>query len=380
MRKLVPTILLVALSACASPSDGPSATNIRNASLPNSNEKIPVLELADAPLGLTSAAMTSYAAGDTGLSRLRTQGYIDSRLRRGDVIDVTILDSGEEGILSATNSKTLNLGRFTVDESGSVTLPFVGKQRVLESSPEALQARIVSGLRGSAVNPQAVVTVVEKPSNGITVNGDVRAPGRFPLTARKERVLDAIALAGGASGAPTGTTVTVIRGKQRVSTQLDRIMNDDRQNIYLLPNDQLLLEGDAPSFMALGAFKSAGEFEFEKGKLTLAQAFSRAGGLLDDRADARNFYLFRNQAVHSGTQAASAGKNPGAPIVASKPVIYRVNLRDVSNFSLMQQFQMQDGDMLYASNAGLVNAAKLITVFQKSAPTAAAPQPGAGSN
>jgi polysaccharide export outer membrane protein len=42
----------------------------------------------------------------------------------------------------------------------------------------------------------------------------------------------------------------------------------------------------------------------------------------------------------------------------------------------MQQFKMQDGDMLYASNAGLVDAAKLITVFQKSAPTAAAPQPG----
>ncbi|MGH6860823.1 MAG: polysaccharide biosynthesis/export family protein, partial [Phyllobacterium sp.] len=64
MRKLVPIALLVALSACASPSDGPSATNIRNASLPHSNEKIPVLELADAPLGMAGTTMTSYAAGD----------------------------------------------------------------------------------------------------------------------------------------------------------------------------------------------------------------------------------------------------------------------------------------------------------------------------
>jgi polysaccharide export outer membrane protein len=57
-------------------------------------------------------------------------------------------------------------------------------------------------------------------------------------------------------------------------------------------------------------------------------------------------------------------------------VIYRVNLRDVANFALMQQFKMQNGDMLYASNAGLVDVAKLLTVFQKSAPTAAAPLPG----
>ncbi len=380
MRKLVLITLLVVLSACASPSDGPSARNIRSASLPNSNEKIPVVELADAPFGITGTTMSSYAASDPGLSGFRSGGYVGSRLRRGDVIDVTILDSGEEGILSTTNSKTLNLGRFTVDEGGSVTLPFVGKQRVLESSPEALQTRIIGGLRGSAVNPQAVVSVVERPTSGVTVNGSVRSPGRFPLTARKERVLDAIALAGGASGAPGGTTVTLIRGKQRASAQLDRVMAEDRQNVYLLPDDQLLLEGDAPSFMALGAFKSVGEFEFEKDKLTLAQALGRAGGLLDDRADARNFYVFRNQAVHSGGAFASAGKNPGTPLVISNPVIYRVNLRDVANFALMQQFHVQDGDILYASNAGLVDVAKLLTVFQKSVPTAAAPPPGGGAN
>jgi polysaccharide export outer membrane protein len=378
MRKLVPFALLALLGACASPADGPSATNIQNASLPNSNEKIPVIELANAPLGFVGTTTASYPPADEGLSAFRSGGYVDARLRRGDVIDVTILDTGEEGLLSA-NSKTINLGRFTVDEGGFVTLPFVGKQRVLESSPEALQSRIVNGLRGSAVNPQAVVTVVEKPSNGITVNGDVRSPGRFPLTARKERVTDAVALAGGASGEPGGTKVTLVRGKQRASAQLDRIMAEDRQNVHLLPDDQLFIEGDAPSFMALGAFKSAGEFEFEKGKLTLAQALGRAGGLLDDRA-ASNFYVFRSQQVYSVAAFAKAGKNPGLPFVTSKPVIYHVNLRDVSNFALMQQFQMQDGDILYASNAGLVDVAKLITVFQKSVPTAAAPQPGGGAS
>lgn len=380
MRKLVQVAFVILLGACARPSDGPNASNIRNASLPGTNEKIPVVELSDAPLGYMAATANIPLSSDTGLSAFRSGGYVDTRLRRGDVIDVTILDTGEEGLLSTTSSKTLNLGRFTVDEGGFVTLPFVGKQRVLESSPEALQSRIVNGLRGSAVNPQAVVTVLERPSSGITVNGAVRAPGRFPLTSRKERITDVVALAGGAAGDPGATTVTLMRGNQRGSAMLDRIMADSRQNVYLLPDDQLFVEGDAPSFMALGAFKSAGEFEFEKGKLSLAQALGRAGGLLDDRADARNFYVFRNQPVYSDTASVTAGKNPGAPFVTTKPVIYRVNLKDVSNFALMQQFQMQDGDMIYASNANMVDFAKLLTVFQKSVPTAAAPQPGAGAN
>jgi polysaccharide biosynthesis/export protein len=37
---------------------------------------------------------------------------------------------------------------------------------------------------------------------------------------------------------------------------------------------------------------------------------------------------------------------------------------------------MADGDMLYAANAGMVDFAKLFTIYQKSAPSAAAPLPG----
>ncbi|WP_311319459.1 polysaccharide biosynthesis/export family protein [Rhizobium sp. CB3060] len=378
MRKLAPIALMVVLSACARPSDGPDAGNIYNATLPHSNERIPVVPLADAPVGGAVIA-PSYAPTDQGLSIFRSAGFSDARLRRGDVIDVTILDTGEDGLLSSTQSKTLNLGRFTVDSQGFVTMPFVGKQRVVDSTPEGLQSQIISGLKGSAVNPQAVVTVVDKPSSAVTVDGKVRTAGRFPLTARKERVLDAIALAGGASSAPGSATVTLTRGSKRATAPLDRVLQDDRQNVRLLPGDQLFVADDSPSFTALGAFRSVGEFPFEPGKMTLAQALARAGGLLDDRADSRNFYVFRNQKIYSQPVAAAAGKAAAPAVVSVKPEIYRVNLKDVSNFVLMQRFQMQDGDTLYASNAGMVDAAKLLTVYQKSAPTAAAPLPGASA-
>nr|WP_245293760.1 polysaccharide biosynthesis/export family protein [Rhizobium bangladeshense] len=327
---------------------------------------------------VTSAPL-AYAATDTGLSAMRSSGFADTRLRRGDVIEVTILDPGEDGLFSSTQSKTLDLGRFTVDSTGNVTLPFIGKQRVVDSSTEALQTRIVTGLKGSAVNPQAVVTVVDRPSSGFTVNGDVRAAGRFPLTARKERVLDAVALAGGASSDPGSATVTLMRGKQRATVPLQRVIDDSKQNVYLLPDDQVYVDKDAPTFTAFGAFKSVGEFEFQPGKLTLAQALGRAGGLLDDRADASNFYVLRNQPVY--TQFAAANAKTAAPVVvSSKPAIYRVNMKDVSNLALMQRFQMMDGDIIYASNAGLVDFAKFFNVYQKSVPTAAAPIPGSSGN
>lgn len=376
MRKLAPFVFLALLSACARPSDGPSAGAFYNTTDPNTNERVPVIRLADAPMTPVMPQSLSYAPTDRGLTVMRSAGYADSRLRRGDVIEVTILDTGEEGLFSSTQSKTLNLGRFTVDSAGTVTLPFVGRQRVLESSPEALQSRIVTGLKGSSVNPQAIVSVVEKPTTGFVVNGDVRAAGRFPLTARKERVLDAIALAGGTASAPGAATVTLIRGATRASAPIERVMNDQAQNVYLLPDDQLYVGKDAPTFTAFGAFKSVGEFEFEVGKLTLSQAFGRAGGLLDDRANASNVYVVRNQTAYRPLPGDTA-KVPTTFSVSTKPAIYRVDMKDVANLALMQRFQMLDGDMLYATNAGMVDFAKLFTIYQKSVATAAAPLPGA---
>ncbi|MGF9564590.1 polysaccharide biosynthesis/export family protein [Neorhizobium sp. BT27B] len=377
MRKLAPFVVLALLTACASPSDGPDAGAFYNTVDPNTKERVPVTRLADAPMAPPITQPMSYAPTDLGLAGMRSGGYADTRLRRGDVIEVTILDTGEEGMFSSTQSKTLNLGKFTVDSAGTVTLPFVGRQRVLESSPEALQSRIVNGLKGSAVNPQAVVTVVDKPSTGFTVNGDVRTAGRFPLTARKERVLDAIALAGGSASAPGAASVTLIRGSQRATAPIERLMNDTAQNVYLLPEDQIYVGKDAPTFTAFGAFKSVGEFEFEPGKLTLAQAFGRAGGLLDDRANARNVYLLRNETVYKPVAGAVAQKVATTYSVSNKPAVYRIDMKDISNLALMQRFQMADGDMLYATNAGMVDFAKLFTIYQKSVATAAAPLPGA---
>ncbi|WEX08250.1 polysaccharide biosynthesis/export family protein [Chelativorans sp. AA-79] len=367
MRKQFSVSLFIILAGCASPSSGPSVGDIYSVTLPGSDEKMPVLELVSALPDITNMPSATSSCGE--FDRLQAAKTGGNGLQAGDVIEVTILDTGEAGLLSPTESKVLNLGRFTVDQDGSVTVPFVGRQPVKGASPEVVQNRIVDSLRGSAVNPQAVVTVVESPASTVTVHGDVRSIGRFPLASKRERVLDAIASAGGPGSPPGSTMVTLVRGPYRARAPLDCLLADDGQNVRLMPEDRILVEKNGSSFTALGAFKSNGEFEFETGKLTLAKAIGRVGGLLDDRADARNVYLFRNPNIHVAAEAASRAS------ATEKPVIYRLNLRDVANFVLMQGFLMQDGDILYAGNARIVDLAKLLTVFQKSVSLPAASPP-----
>ncbi len=68
MRELLPVALCLVLSACARPADGPSASDIYNAKIAGTNERIQVVDLAKAPAGVASSAPLSYLPNDRGLS------------------------------------------------------------------------------------------------------------------------------------------------------------------------------------------------------------------------------------------------------------------------------------------------------------------------
>lgn len=349
MRILILFSLMAALGGCTLSDKEPNISSGKGASQPRPVERIQIIELKNAPAQAYGKSRdddgdidaTAASDGMKGIASTRN----DKLLHPDDVIDVTILDTSEDGLFNAVNSKTLKIGRYTVNQSGSITLPFVGRIQASNLTATGLQAHIVKGLKGSAISPQAIVTVVEKPSDVVTVNGAVKTPGQFALKTGRERILDLLALAGGATAKTE--QVTLVRSDKRVSASLDRIMNNSDENIYVQRGDQLILQ-DAPTakFTVLGAFKNIGEFEFEPGQLTLAQAIARTGGITSETSDANNIYLFRSKSTekpHDSTTKTTSNKS----------VIYKINIDNPSNYIIMQQFFMQDGDTIFVSNAPL---------------------------
>jgi polysaccharide biosynthesis/export protein len=367
VRAVAGLLGLALLSACATPGAGPVPGGVESSARRSPVGSVPVVDLAALPLSYSP----DYS-GD-GLARLAGRRFDASTLRAGDTIDVKIFDTGESGLISSADSKALELGTFKVDQRGQVNLPFVGRLRAAGSSSAALQDRIAAGLRGSSVSPQASVFVSEAGGSGFTVSGAVNGAGQFKLTSQGERVLDAIALAGGPAGAPGDTEVTVIRGADQASVGLDRLLAESRQNIYVQPGDQIFLKKQSTSYTAFGAFKSPGEFAFEPGSLSLAQAVARSGGLLDDRANPSELYLFRYEpaAVARSIGALPAGDMRASPV----PVTYRIDMTKTPSFFQMQSFPMRKGDLLYVPNTRSAEIGKIFQIFQKSPPTAAAPLP-----
>ncbi|GFE50901.1 capsular polysaccharide biosynthesis protein [Roseobacter cerasinus] len=350
-RKMVLLWVGLTLAACAQ-SDGPTPAEVRRDA-----RAADVLILELAPDVIAALGTPKPPEGFVGFS---SRSFVPGAIQPGDVIAVRVFEPSEDGVLSVVNSTALDLGEFVVSPAGTVMIPFVGHIRVAGNSVSAAQNTITQRLRENAIEPQAAVNIQVSPKSAFTVQGNVPQGGLFPLSARGERVLDAVAMAGGTQADPESTIVTVMRGSRSGRQIYAKLLSDPVQNIPLQPGDTVIVGGGGAKFIADGALNSTGEFDFVEGELSLSQAVAKAGGLQSARANPGAVFLFRRQPPgeffryreRSGTERNIYGD-----------VIFRADFDSPTERLTAQQFFLRDGDVLYVGNAALANFSKYFQIF-----------------
>jgi polysaccharide export outer membrane protein len=223
-----------------------------------------------------------------------------------------------------------------------------------------LEQLITSQLAGKANQPQVMVRLTKNATANVTVVGEVSNSLRVSLSPKGERLLDAIAAAGGVRQPVAKTMVQVTRGDRVVAMPLEKVIKDPSQNIILSADDVITAYYQPYSFTALGAVTRSAEIPFEATGLTLAQALGRIGGLNDDRANAGGVFLFRLE-----DPAALRGAIPEDAEFTSNgkvPIIYRVDLKNPASFLVAQGFPIRNGDVLYVSNAPVSDLQKFLSI------------------
>jgi len=292
----------------------------------------------------------------------------------GDILQVTIWEappaslftsSGSssvvgEGGASTSGSSTTVLAPQAVSSEGEINVPYAGSIHVAGLTLYRIEEKIAAQLRNKAHEPQVLVVLTQNFSANVAVVGEVTNSILMPLTPRGERLLDAIAEAGGVRQPASKMTIQLARGAKVDSLPMDTIIKDPRQNISLQPGDVVTARFQPLSFMALGATGKNDEFFFEGQGISLAQALARAGGLVDQRSDVLGVFIFRQESK-------DAEQWPKEPVVTTPegkvPVIYRVDLRSPNSFFLTQNFKMEDKDLVYISNAPLAELHKVVELF-----------------
>jgi polysaccharide export outer membrane protein len=377
IKPLSAVLLGLSVSACSSlGASGPSASAITKIGSGKTQSvqaaaPIQVVELTDAiakgvadiePKGLFSEVLGEGAP-------------VGTIIGPGDVVDISVWEAppaalfgaaGGEGRIGLNSpSRATNFPEQMVDSHGKISVPFAGAIEAAGRTPQQIEREIVAKLAQKAHLPQVVVRLVRNSAANATVVGDVSASTRIALTAKGERLLDALASAGGTRQPVGKTMIQVTRGNRIASLPLEQVIRDPRQNIILQPDDVVTALFQPYSFTALGAVGSNAELPFEATGITLAQALGRVGGLQDSRANPKGVFIFRWE-----DPAALRGAIPaGAPARADGriPVIYRVNLSDPASFFVTQNFPVRNRDVLYVSNAPGAELQKFISILSQTA-------------
>jgi polysaccharide export outer membrane protein len=262
-----------------------------------------------------------------------------------------------------------------VDEDGFIFVPFAGRIQAAGRTLRDIEADIVSRLGKKANQPEVLVRLTRNFSSNATVVGEVNLSTRVPLFPGNERLLDALAAASGVRQPVNKMTIQVTRASNVYSLPLETIIRDPQQNVPLQPGDVVTALFQPYSFMALGATGKTEEINFETQGITLAQALARAGGLLDERSNARGVFIFR-------FEPQNALSWPHQPVKATRdglvPTVFRIDLSDPRSFFLIQSFPMENRDVLYVSNAPINEVEKFLNVlFTVAYPVLTAKQVGA---
>ena len=210
------------------------------------------------------------------------------RLDAGDLLEITTFDTPE---LS---------GKFRVDSRGSITLPIGGAVPVAGLTAEQAGVAVERLLRDRDIlkNPHVTVLVLEYATQGVSVLGEVKNPGVYPL-AGKHGALDVISMAGGLT--PNASKMVSITHRappwETVTVNLAGAHGGALENdVEVLPGDRVVVLRAGVVYVIGDVGKPGGYAMEDKDGVSVVQALALAQGV--NRTAKSKGMLIRTTAGH----------------------------------------------------------------------------------
>lgn len=357
MKTLVLLLCLPVLAACSLPRGAAIQAEVLRGATTESRS-FSVEPVSSARLDLLTGWPLRPEAMEQETWLQRNPGPMTPVIRPGDSINLTIWDNSDNSLLTSNGTRVVSIEGVTVGPSGTVFVPYLGEIVVNGQTPDQARRRIQEQFQTILPAAQVLIAVEAGRSSSVTVIGGVAQPGSFRLPDRSYSVLNVISEAGGVPDAMVNPRVRLVRGGQTYAISMSRLLSDPgRFDVTLHGGDQVLVQPDQRSFIALGASGRQDIITFPQDRLTALEAVALIGGLAANRANLQGVLILREYAP-------SAVRGPTDPetVGPDRPqVVFTLDLTSTDGLFSARNFPIQPGDTVLVTESP-VNA--LRTVMQ----------------
>lgn len=224
---LLPFVALMVFAGCRSPGSASPASSSADAARPRLSVTPAALQSGTGTASRPASNVLVRPAQQAGEVQLATQDNSQAayRLKQGDPVLIYL-----RGILPRDDEV-----QTVVDERGNVTLPYIDAVRALGKTAFELQRDIQKTYIDREIYRTITINVIV-PSQSFFVQGEVRAPQRYPLITGMT-LMQAIASAGGYSEFADRRRVQLTRGDTVRSINMRDIERDPKLDIMIESGD-----------------------------------------------------------------------------------------------------------------------------------------------
>ncbi|MGR9114456.1 MAG: polysaccharide export protein [Gammaproteobacteria bacterium] len=270
-----------------------------------------------------------------------------------DILNITVWEHPELTIPAGEFRSAESAGNV-VGEDGTIFYPYAGIIKASGRTVEEIRQELTDKLSKYIENVQLDVRVASYRSQRVYVVGEVDKPGiqlvkDIPLT-----VLEAINNAGGAAAEADLRNITLTRDGKTYSINLLALYEggDISQNVLLKHGDVLNVPDNnfnkifvlgETTIAGTGAARSRSVF-MNKGRMTLTEAISEAGGPDQNTSDPARIFVFRGG--------------------VGKPEIFHLDAKSPDALLLADRFPLQPRDVIYVDRAEGIRWNQIIAQIQ----------------
>lgn len=344
---------LAVLSSCGLPKVGPNKDQIFSGSVQEEGDSF-VVAVDDR---VTRAiAVTPTLGFPASFQNADTIG--SDTIQAGDILGLTIWENVDDGLLAGEAQNSTLLETVQVDGDGFIFVPYAGRIKASDNSPEAIRRILTEKLELQTPDPQIEVRRLAGDGSTVSLVGSVGGQGVYPIERPTRTLSTMLARAGGVTIEPEIAQITVIRGSESGRIWFQDLFSNPGLDIALRGGDRILVEEDTRSFTALGATGAQARVPFESQELSALEAIAQVGGLISNLSDPTGVFIFRNEPEEISEQVLGR-----SDLVGAQRMVYVMDLSEPNGMFVARDFVIRDGDTLYVTEAPITQWNKTISAI-----------------